>query len=72
MRLLFVAGVLCILALSGCSAKPTNTIQECEEEPLAELRDLCYQERAFSSNDVSYCTQIIDADIRNECINFFP
>jgi len=62
-----------LLLASGClSAKPTNLIEECEQKPTANERDLCYKENAFSRNDLSFCTQIIDANARNNCINEFP
>ncbi|MCR4334986.1 MAG: hypothetical protein NUV57_00425 [archaeon] len=64
---LFVVLVL-LLVFSGCFSKPTNTIQECEDKEL-EQRDLCYSAFALNENDLSFCTQIISDEIRNNCIN---
>jgi hypothetical protein len=65
--------VLLLLVSAGClSAKPTATLQECEQKPSISERDLCYKENAFSKKELTFCTQIIDANIRNNCINDFP
>ncbi|HZX20118.1 MAG TPA: hypothetical protein VFF13_03835 [archaeon] len=66
-------GILFIaLNFSGCLAKPTNTLSECENKPNIELRDVCYSENASDTNNLSFCTQIINEQIRNACINSLP
>jgi len=60
--------ILVLLFFSGCFAKLTNTIQECEEKILTE-RDNCYFDKAISTTDLGFCTQIISDEIRNNCIN---
>ncbi|MFH1391233.1 MAG: hypothetical protein ABIH20_02885 [Candidatus Diapherotrites archaeon] len=66
---IFIVLILLVVVFSGClSAKPTNTIQECEDKVM-EQRDLCYSSFAHNENDLSFCTQIIDNEIRNNCIN---
>ncbi|HZX34437.1 MAG TPA: hypothetical protein VFF09_03590 [archaeon] len=61
-----------LLSVSGCFAKPTNSVAECENQGSAGLRDSCYFQHALSENDLGRCTQIIDANTRNGCINSFP
>jgi len=65
---LFLAFVIVIL-LSACLGKPTNTLEECESKESIEQRDSCYATFALDRNDLSFCTQIIDAETRNNCIN---
>lgn len=66
MKLVFF--ILALLFISGCLAKPTNTISECEEKSLTE-RDNCYFDEAINTNDLGFCTQIIGDEVRNNCIN---
>jgi len=68
MKKFVVLFAIIIFFFSGCLSKPTNTIQECEDE-ITEQRDLCYSSFAHNENDLSFCTQIIDNEIRNNCIN---
>ncbi|HLC80094.1 MAG TPA: hypothetical protein VJG83_06815 [archaeon] len=65
---LLIAALLLLLSLSGCFAKPTNTLDECEAKNIPE-RDQCYFDNAIQKNELSFCTQIIDANVRNDCIN---
>tara|TARA_Y100000310_G_scaffold343077_2_gene449063 strand:- start:13285 stop:13497 length:213 start_codon:yes stop_codon:yes gene_type:complete len=67
MKIFFIL-VLLVIVFSGCFSKPTNTIQECEDKQ-TEQRDLCYSSSALNENDLSFCTQIITDEIRNNCIN---
>lgn len=63
--------MISLFLISGCLSKPTNTIEECEQKTL-DKRDDCYVGFALSKNELSYCTEIIDAVKKNNCINSFP
>ncbi len=67
--LIFCSLIVLALIFSGCLAKPTNTIQVCEDANSSSLRDQCYFDHALNGGILSDCTQIIDADLRNQCIN---
>ncbi|MEK6958130.1 MAG: hypothetical protein AABW99_04105 [archaeon] len=70
--LVFCSLIVLALIFSGCLAKPTNTIQVCEDANSSALRDQCYFDHALQDNKLGNCTQIIDPDLRNSCINSFP
>ena len=72
-RIILALFLIGLVSVSACiSAKPTSTLQECEQKPSINERDVCYMQNAFSNNELSYCTQIIDANVRNTCINDLP
>jgi len=71
MGLKLISIFLVIIFVLGCSAPPSNAIDECENQPNSELRDLCYNTAAITENDLGRCTQISNDEIRNSCINSF-